>query len=68
MTHAYGRRDALIVESWTKRVKDVRLMERHDDALFEIDRPPKYLLHDLAKTGGQKRLAIGYPSRPGKSN
>ena len=68
MTHAYGRRDALVVARWTKRVKDVRLMERHDDALFEIDRPPKYLLHDLTKTGGQKPVAIGYPARPGKSN
>ena len=28
MTHAYGRRDALVIARWTKRVKDVRLMER----------------------------------------
>jgi hypothetical protein len=45
----------------TKRVRNVKLLEDHDDALFAIDRPPKYLLHDLTKIGGQKPLAVGYP-------
>ena len=45
----------------TKRVRDVKLLEDHPDALFAIDRRPKYLLHDLTKIGGQKPLAVGYP-------
>jgi hypothetical protein len=45
----------------TKRVRDVKLLEDHDDALFAIDRPPKYRLEDLTKIGGKKPLAAGHP-------
>ena len=33
----------------------------HDDAIFAIDRPPKYRLEDLTKIGGQKPVAAGHP-------
>jgi hypothetical protein len=59
VTHAYGRNGALPRQRWTSRVKDLKLLERHDDSLFEIDYPPKYLLHDLTKDGNKKPLMIG---------
>jgi hypothetical protein len=59
VTHSYGSNGALPRQRWTKRVKDVKLLERHDEALFEIDHPPKYLLHDLTKGGNKKPLMIG---------
>ncbi len=55
-------------QRWTKSVKNVKLLADHDDALFAIDRPPKYLLHDLTKARGQKPVAVGYPSQRGKPN
>ena len=74
VTHAYKMgetRDTTSPEfqqRWTKSVKNVKLLADHDDALFAIDRPSKYLLHDLTKAGGQKPVAVGYPSRRGKPN
>jgi hypothetical protein len=59
-THAYGRNGALPLQKWTTRVKDLKLLERHDDSLFEIDHPPKYLLHDLTKDGNKRPLMIGH--------
>ncbi len=53
-------------QRWTKTVRNVKLLADHDDALFAIDRPAKYLLHDFTKPGGQKPVAVGYPSRRGK--
>jgi hypothetical protein len=74
ITHAYRigeTRDTTspkFQQRWTKSVKSVKLLADHDDALFAIDRPPKYLLHDLTKAGGQKPVAVGYPSQRGKPN
>ena len=74
VTHLYkmgGTRDTTspkFQQRWTKSVKNVKLLEDHGDALFAIDLPPKYLLHDLSKEGGQKPVPVGYPSRRGKPN
>jgi hypothetical protein len=54
-------------QRWTSTVRNVKLLAKHNDALFAIDIPPKYVLHDLTKAG-QKPVAVGYPSRRGKPN
>jgi hypothetical protein len=74
ITHTYGIGETRDLTSpkfqqrWTKSVKNVKLLADHDDALIAIDRPSKYLLHDLTKAGGQKPVPVGYPSRRGKLN
>ena len=74
VTHSYKMGEARDTTSSkfrqirTKTVKDVKLLEGHDETLFAIDRPPKYILHDVSKTRDQKPVPVGYPSRPRKTN
>jgi len=57
-----------VLQILTKTVKDVKLLESHDETLFAIDLPARYILHDVSKTGDQKPVPVGYTSRPRKTN
>ena len=68
MGEARDTKSSKVLQIMTKTVKDVKLLESHDETLFAIDRPPKYILHDVSKTRDQKPVPVGYPSRRAKPN